>query len=247
MTPEPAEDPGMRVRGSAKNPDPADDPGMRVRESAKKAGGHRRRRAGGDARNRQPRGDRRRQQILDAAVELFAAKGYRGTGVAALADRVGMTATGMLYYFGSKERLLREVVAERDRREVFGLESLSLSSLRELGRHNADTALLTRLYVVLGAESLDPDDPLHEFFVERYEVARELVRSVLEHERDEGRLRGDVDVEQIAREVIAVLMGLEIQWLADPGAVDLTGAVASYFDRLVRELSAAGGAACAGS
>ena len=74
--------------------------------------------AGADTRNRQRRGDARRQQILDAAVALFAAQGYRGTGVAALADRVGMTATGLLYYFGSKERLLAEVVAERDRADA---------------------------------------------------------------------------------------------------------------------------------
>src|SRR5215831_3589612 len=144
--------------------------------SGEKPPGQRRSRAGdqsrrtsanADGRNRQPRGDRRRQQILDAAVELFAAKGYRGTGVAALAERVGMTATGMLYYFGSKERLLQEVVAERDRRDVLDLNSLTLSSFRELGRHNAETAILTRLYVVLGSESLDADDPLHDFFVER--------------------------------------------------------------------------------
>src|SRR5580700_11754670 len=108
--------------------------------------------AGADEHARQPRGDLRRQQIIDAAVQLFAAKGYRGTGVAALAERVGMTATGMLYYFGSKERLLQEVVAERDRRDVLDLDSLTLSSFRELGRHNAETAMLTRLYVVLGAE-----------------------------------------------------------------------------------------------
>jgi AcrR family transcriptional regulator len=171
-------------------------------------------------------------------VELFAAKGYRGTGVAALAERVGMTATGMLYYFGSKERLLQEVVAERDRREVLGLDSLTLSSLRELGRHNAETAILTRLYVVLGAESIDPDDPLHDFFVERYETARALTRSVLEHERDEGHLRSDIDVEQIAREVMAVLMGLEMQWLFDPARVDLAEAMERYFDRLVAELTA---------
>jgi AcrR family transcriptional regulator len=194
--------------------------------------------AGRDERTRQPRGDRRRQQILDAAVELFSAKGYRGTGVAALAERVGMTATGMLYYFGSKERLLQEVVAERDRRDVLDLGSLSLSSFRELGRHNTETALLTRLYVVLGAESLDPDDPLHDFFVERYETARALVRSVLERERDERHLRADIDVEQIAREVIGVLMGLEIQWLLDPVRVDLAEAMEAYFDRLVSELSA---------
>lgn len=195
-----------------------------------------RRQAGADDRNRQARGDRRRQQILDAAVELFAAKGYRGTGVAALAERVGMTATGMLYYFGSKERLLQEVVAERDRADADA--ALGLDLLRDMGRHNTETALLTRLYAVLGAESLDPAEPLHDFFVDRYETARDLVRAILRAEVERGTIRADVDVEQVAREVIAMVMGLEIQWLTDPERVDLAETYEAYFDRLLDELSA---------
>jgi AcrR family transcriptional regulator len=197
-----------------------------------------RRPAGADARNRQPRGNLRRQQILNAAVELFAEKGYRGTGLAALADRVGMTATGLLYYFGSKERLLQEVVAERDRVDALGPGgAFTLSSLRELGRHNVETATLTRLYVVLGAESLDPDDPLHDFFVLRYATARSLVRSILTSEMDALRVRRDIDTDQIAHEVIAMLMGLEIQWLADPERVDLAQRTEVYIDRLMDDLA----------
>ena len=105
------------------------------------------------------------------------------------------------------------------------LDSLTLSSFRELGRHNAETVMLTRLYVVVGAESLDLDDSLHDFFVNRYETARALVRLVIERERDAGNFRADLDVEQIAREVIAVLMGLEFQWQADPERVDLAEAM----------------------
>jgi AcrR family transcriptional regulator len=197
--------------------------------------------AGADQRHRQPRGNLRRQQILDAAVELFAAKGYRGTGVAALGDRVGMTATGLLYYFGSKERLLHEVVAERDRVDPGGPDgpsepSFTLSSLRLLGQHNVETATLMRLYVVLGAESLDESDPLHEFFAQRYETAREFVRSILTAEKEQGRVRPDVDVDDMAREIIAVVMGLEIQWLTDPARVDLAQAMERYIDRLMKDL-----------
>src|SRR6202012_1756910 len=181
--------------------------------------------AGADDHARPPRGDVRRQQITDAAVELFASKGYRGTGVAALADRVGMTATGLLYYFGTKERLLWEVVAERDRMDAIDPDqgfplALTLSSLRELGRHNVETATLTRLYLVLGAESLDDDDPLHDFFVERYGLARESVRALRNDEKAQGRIRQDVDVDQVALEVIAMIMGLEYQWVTDPARVD---------------------------
>jgi AcrR family transcriptional regulator len=198
--------------------------------------------AGADEHHPQARGDLRRQQIIDAAVELFSAKGYRGTGVAALAERVGMTATGLLYYFGSKERLLREVVDERDQADEYGPDGpvplqLTLQSLRGLGRHNMETAVLTRLYVVLGAESFDASDPLHDFFVERYEMARHFVHSILEAEQARGQVRHDIDVDQISREVIAMVMGLEVQWLADPQRVDLADAFDHYIDRLVRDLA----------
>jgi AcrR family transcriptional regulator len=191
--------------------------------------------AGADTRNRQARGTLRRQQILDAAVELFAEKGYRGSGLAALADRVGMTATGLLYYFGTKERLLQEVVAERDR--VDALEDLTLTSLRNMGRHNVETSLLVRLYAVLSAESFDPGDPLHFFFVDRYRTARALVGQILVNERGAGRIRQDTDIEQIAHEIIGVLMGLEIQWLTDPDQVDLALRITAYIDRLIGELA----------
>jgi AcrR family transcriptional regulator len=214
--------------------------GKRTPRSAKGRTGDPARRtvANADGRTRQARGDRRRQQILDAAVELFAAKGYRSTGVAALAERVGMTAPGMLYYFGSKEGLLRETVAERDRASAPHAGDVGdLASLRDIGKHNVETATLVRLYVVLGAESFDPDDPLHDFFVERYETARALTRTLLERELAQGRIRADADIEQLAREIIAVIMGLEVQWLADPERVDLETSIRDYIDRLLRDLA----------
>jgi AcrR family transcriptional regulator len=214
--------------------------GKRTPRSAKGRTGDPARRtvANADGRTRQARGDRRRQQILDAAVELFAAKGYRSTGVAALAERVGMTAPGMLYYFGSKEGLLRETVAERDRASAPHAGDVGdLASLRDIGKHNVETATLVRLYVVLGAESFDPDDPLHDFFVERYETARALTRTLLERDLAEGRIRADADIEQLAREIIAVIMGLEVQWLADPERVDLETSIRDYIDRLLRDLA----------
>ncbi|HYD09563.1 MAG TPA: helix-turn-helix domain-containing protein [Acidimicrobiales bacterium] len=194
--------------------------------------------ADGDDRNRQERGARRRQQILDAAVELFASKGYRGTGLAALADRVQMTPTGLLYYFGTKERLLREVVAERDRADHVDVpDEWTLENLRYLGRHNVDTALLTRLYAVLGAESLDADEPLHDYFVDRYEMARAFTRDILRSDIEAGRVRGDVDVEQVALEVISTLIGMESQWLSDPVEVDMATSIDAYFARLAAQLA----------
>lgn len=198
-----------------------------------------------DARRRQSRGDARRQQILDTAVELFAAKGYRSTGLAALADTVGMTHPGLLYYFGTKERLLLEVVAERERveaelREDLDPATLSLDTLTEIARQNVENAMLTRLYVVLAAESLDASDPLHEFFVTRYDGARRRIDRLLRHAMAAGELRDDVDAEQLSHEILAMLMGLELQWLMDPDRFDLVVTMEGYVDALRSRLAPAG-------
>ncbi|MGA2305365.1 MAG: TetR family transcriptional regulator C-terminal domain-containing protein, partial [Acidimicrobiales bacterium] len=78
---------------------------------------------------------------------------------------------------------------------------------------------------------------LHDFFVDRYETARGFVRSILESEQRQGNIRSDVDIDERAREVIAMAMGLEVQWLTDPQRVDLARAFETYMDRLVKELA----------
>lgn len=51
-----------------------------------------------------------RQQILDAALVLFAQKGYAATTVREIVDAVGITAPSLYYYFGNKEGLYLELM-----------------------------------------------------------------------------------------------------------------------------------------
>ena len=50
-----------------------------------------------------------RSRILDAATELFVRKGYAGTGVRELSKVVGVGASTLYHYIGSKEQLLFEI------------------------------------------------------------------------------------------------------------------------------------------
>jgi AcrR family transcriptional regulator len=195
-------------------------------------------RAPADHRVRQARGRDRRDEIVAEAVRLFAAKGFRGASITELAERVGMTHPGLLYYFGTKQRLLLEVVHEREDREgaavlaALGDGTTDLpSGLRAVARFVAGDAVLTRLYVVLAAENLDAADPLHDFFVDRYARARAVVAALV---RPGAR---HVDAEQVAREVVATLMGLEVQWLMDPSAFDYLDAVDAYARSLSERLT----------
>jgi len=51
-----------------------------------------------------------RQKILDAALELFAQKGYATTTIREIIDAVGITAPSLYYYFGNKEGLYMELM-----------------------------------------------------------------------------------------------------------------------------------------
>lgn len=54
--------------------------------------------------------ERRRQEIIYAALELFVSKGYAATKVTDIAKRVNMSTGLMFHYFESKENLYEELV-----------------------------------------------------------------------------------------------------------------------------------------
>jgi AcrR family transcriptional regulator len=78
----------------------------------------------------QPDGDATAQQFLNAAERLFAANGFDGTSVRAIANESGVNLGALHYYWGSKnaliravlERRLKPILAERKRRYTALLE-----------------------------------------------------------------------------------------------------------------------------
>lgn len=64
------------------------------------------------------RGQRSRQEILDAASRVMAARGYAGTSMSVLAKESGLPKSAFYHHFQSKAGLLSEVMA-RGAREFF--------------------------------------------------------------------------------------------------------------------------------
>lgn len=54
--------------------------------------------------------ERRRQEIVNAALELFVSKGYAATKVTDIAKRANMSTGLMFHYFESKEALYEELI-----------------------------------------------------------------------------------------------------------------------------------------
>lgn len=89
---------------------------------------------------RQQDADRTRQRLLDAALEVFAAKGYAGARVQEIADRAGVNKQLINYYFDSKEGLYRELQRVWLRREqTFADPGLPLDELAARYLHDALT------------------------------------------------------------------------------------------------------------
>lgn len=54
--------------------------------------------------------ERRKQQIIYAALELFVSKGYAATKITDIAERANMSTGLLFHYFASKEKLYEELI-----------------------------------------------------------------------------------------------------------------------------------------
>ncbi len=174
-----------------------------------------------------PDGRQQRERILRAAMERFAAHGFRGASLDAVAAAVGISRQGVLHHFPSKTDLLLGVLDLRDQddaarsEERFGAAADFVEGLLETVRHNQDAPDLPRLFTVLSAESVDPEHPGHERFRERYRMARAAIAFALQDAQEAGRIDAAVDPIRLATLLVAAMDGLQLQYLLDPESVDM--------------------------
>ncbi|MGO4255903.1 TetR/AcrR family transcriptional regulator [Marmoricola sp. RAF53] len=184
------------------------------------------------------KGVAKRDDILRTALEVVARVGYGHATLQALADAVGLTKTGLMHYFSSKDELFAEVLRRRDELDLAAF--LPDDRAADLGdavagaiRHNADVPGLVRLYHRFAAEASDTDHPAHGFFVERRARFCTLVEGRVRAEQAAGTLSADLDPEKLAVLTMAVADGLQGQWLLDP-ALDMAGTFAYFWEAATR-------------
>ncbi|MEV6007935.1 TetR/AcrR family transcriptional regulator [Streptomyces sp. NPDC051976] len=179
----------------------------------------------------------RRRQIIDVTSVLIAERGFWGMSMQDVADRCGLTVPGVLRHAGSKVGLLVAVLEHRDLEDARSLRAqLGVGEdevpdewsaggpdgvdLRQLCaatmRRNAQQPEFVRLFTVLEAESLTPTHPAHDYFVRRQQQAIAAFTSLAEDISDHP--------EALARHIVALMDGLQIQWLRAPESVDLVTA-----------------------
>lgn len=197
------------------------------------------------ATGRRPRGSyskgrAKRAEILRAAVHVFAESGYRGGSLKHIADRVGLSQAGLLHHFSSKEQLLAEVIDERDEMDAAQLLIdgelptgwTALQRIADLVRHNATVPGLVQLYATLSSEAIAEGHPAHGIFVDRYRWLRNFFGQAISKAQADGDVAPGLDPTATASALIALLDGLQIQWLLEPTTVDMAATYETALDRL---------------
>ncbi|MEJ8669150.1 TetR/AcrR family transcriptional regulator [Streptomyces sp. NBC_01017] len=187
----------------------------------------------GDAMNARVRGEERRAEIVRAALEVIAERGYRGASLAAVAERVGLTQQGLLHYFPTKDALLVAVLQERDQWDAVPDTRWRVDLLASLVEYNAMRPGIIQTFSALLGESVTEGHPAREYFTERYTRVRASMAEVLRVEYGD-RLPNGLTPERTAPLLVAVMDGLQYQWLLDPESVDMPGAFRDFL-RLLGE------------
>jgi AcrR family transcriptional regulator len=167
----------------------------------------------------------RRAQIMAAAIGTIAELGYGQASLARIAATAGTSKGVIIYHFGGKDELVRELVAElsakgraylgpRLEAELTGAGMLRsyIESNLSFVRENRDHVLAV-VEIALNARSTD-GRPLYDFSIREEGIAS--LRRLLIYFQGTGEFRADFDPEVMAMAIRASLDTVPARLARDP-------------------------------
>lgn len=174
-----------------------------------------------------------RAAIVGAALDLAAAEGLEALSLQAVADRIGLSKSGVFSRVGSREALQKAVIEEFGRRfiaDVFvpamqlpkGLPRLNEIVRRWILRVRDVEAKQGCIYTAGAFELDDRDGPLRDLLHDEITRWRAALRRTVLQAMEAGHLKPDTDPEQLVAEVSAIAMALvhDTRFLRDPRAAE---------------------------
>jgi AcrR family transcriptional regulator len=193
--------------------------------------------AGTPGRRSYPKGVRRRQQILDSAIALLAQRGVDRASLRTMGEAIGVSHTALRHYFSSRDELLVEAYRTHEAQAATAAPAAADESavgvIIEAAERNRSIPGLVELYATLTTDALQEQHSVTREFVRgRFQTLRGELAARIESGQRAGRIAAGIDPVDAAALVIAASDGLQIQWLLDPDAVDVSRSLA-LLERLV--------------
>jgi AcrR family transcriptional regulator len=174
-----------------------------------------------------------RAAIVGAALDLASAEGLEAISLQAVADRIGLSKSGVFSRVGSREALQKAVIEEFGRRflaDVFvpamqapkGLPRLSEIVRRWLIRLRDVEAHTGCLYTSGAFELDDREGELRDLLLGEVTRWRAALRRTVLQAVEAGHLKPDTDPEQLVGEISSLAIGLvhDVRFLRDPRATE---------------------------
>jgi AcrR family transcriptional regulator len=168
-----------------------------------------------------------RQQILDAALRLFAARGYAGTGTKAIVETGHVTKPVLYYYFGNKAGLFRAIVDQNENRllelisKIKGEAKKTPERLLEICaamfQFACDRPEVMSLAVDLLLQAKEQRPP-HKHCFGKAQKRLAVIQEVMEQGKLEGTLRKQLDSRQLAVGFLGMIHLHILYRLANPGS-----------------------------
>ena len=185
------------------------------------------------------RPDDRPQEILDAALKVFAERGYRNTRLEDIGEAAGVTKGAIYHYFANKEELLLRAIEHR-REEAFGRIEEVLrdknapvsTRLRLVVRRWFGSVPEERLAVVtllVQGIAHEAPDAFRRWLAGGPAASAKLIASLVREGQARGEFRSDADADVAARMLIS---GLLQQTVWQQYAIDVPDLAVAQ-DRLV--------------
>ncbi|MEU9242681.1 TetR/AcrR family transcriptional regulator [Streptomyces sp. NPDC048385] len=163
-----------------------------------------------------------REEILRSALEVFAARGFKGTSIDAVAERAGLTRQGVLHYFPSKKRLLLEIMGYhqqlvREHLAGRGVGEDWAKAFAGAVAYELHRPWLATVHSVIVTEAVTGQEPAAQF-------VREYSRSVQEHlatrltRRYGERLPSGLDTRTASTAILCLIEGMHHMLLMDQDA-----------------------------
>jgi AcrR family transcriptional regulator len=179
------------------------------------------------------KGQQTRSTILSEAMRAASVEGFQGISIGMLADRLGMSKSGLFAHFGSKEELEKAVLDETAkrfmdaiwepvRREPRGQPRVEALFHRWLDWTHREQALPGGcLFMALAAEIDDKPGPVRDQLADLQRQWQAMLARSAQIAVQEGHFRDDLDPRQFAFEMQSIMLGLNFyrRLLQDPAAI----------------------------
>lgn len=163
-------------------------------------------------RGRRARGDVR-AQVLKAATRLFAAHGFDGTSIQAVADEVGVSKPSVLHHFPSKEALHASVIEEILGHWKETIPEILLHAAGREDRFDHLTGALVRFFAddpdrarLLMREAMDHPEESRTWYAEHVQPWLALFAHGIREGQAAGLYRGDVDAEEYLPRILQLIV-----------------------------------------